>query len=575
MTIVESLNNDDHFLVSTRALNDNQHYTPIANINGSMEKKHPALVQRHQQQRAPRFGREETAQKSIFHYRRCNNNKFGERYLNFLLINILLFVTCYWTTAILDRFATRPIQTLTTMTTSSTVTQPTALFVGAWMASTSSSRPIFHIATTTKFTTAGTIRWPFFAAKKSNTNQIHMKNEKAVDLPTGTNDDFPVRNATFPKKVSVVRPAFGQVKHRPKPQSWMNKTLSSTSTPTSAPTNTKVAVQTLLPRQQQYFRPAARGTKMNSDGSITSLHTSRIQNAGRVGTKRYINPCKVYFGNLSYQITDKSTLQNYVVQQLGLPKHVLLKECNIVTDWKTNQSKGYGFVIFTEPIYATIAITKLHGTSWYNRTITVNQGVHKQNVEELQAIYQNAYRKQQLRQEEEEQNSRTPQTKSVDEIVYMDAKEAALLKHLDPDLLEGIQIIATPMHTDENENKTKKKKHETKVKQSKITMDDDDDDNDDNDNDIDYDDDDDDDDDIAYDYNDDTIYVDDIDVEIEENYEDDENDDDMMFDDDDHYIDDNDNDNKLLTSDMNDKDEKVATSKNRQQRRDGGSHCQV
>ena len=400
----------------------------------------------------------------------------------------------------------------------------------------------------------------------SNDNDINFQNKNNNQVASSSSSSMIQNTTIVPKKSPIGRPAFGQVRHRPK---FVSSQMNAPPSTIVTNTNTKPTITTTRPPQQQIMFPPGREKKMNSDGSITSLHTSRIQNAGRVGTKRYINPCKVYFGNLSYQIKDKSILQNFVVEQMGLPVHIILKECNIVTDWKTQQSKGYGFVIFTEPIYATIAITKLHGTNWYNRTITVNQGVHKQNMEELQTIYQNAYRKQQIRLEEEQNSNGNKLDESEDEIVYMDAKEAALLKHLDPDLLVGVQIIPTATNAGANDKSSKATKSEKKQnsvtngKQSKIIITNDDvsietiDVHDDN-YDIEYDNDDNDN--IEYDYDDDEIYVDDISAEIDENYDDDE--------DYDYDYEMDDNDDELSTSNNDTNDETSSTSKNRQQRRD-------
>jgi RNA recognition motif-containing protein len=179
--------------------------------------------------------------------------------------------------------------------------------------------------------------------------------------------------------------------------------------------------------------------------NLASFHQERVQNAGRVGTKRYRNPSLVFMGNLSLQITNATILQNWIVQQMGLPSSILLSDCKIITEWKTGRSKGYGFVVFTEPIYASVAITKLHGQIWYDRSITVHPGVRKQVVAELHAIHTRAAIKQQERQLELYDNnnndSNSDSSNSSNEIVYMDAQEAAMIKRLDPDLLEGVTIV--------------------------------------------------------------------------------------------------------------------------------------
>jgi RNA recognition motif-containing protein len=164
-----------------------------------------------------------------------------------------------------------------------------------------------------------------------------------------------------------------------------------------------------------------------------SLHTERLQNAGRVGTKRFVNPCKVFIGNISFQVQSAEELRKWVTQQIGLPDHILLKDCQLITEWKTGKSKGYGFVLFTEPIYATMAITKLNGMCWYDRPLSVLQGIQQKTLQELSLRRERASR---------ERNSTSSIQEKEPPVIYMDAQEAAMLKQLDPDLLVGVQIMS-------------------------------------------------------------------------------------------------------------------------------------
>jgi RNA recognition motif. (a.k.a. RRM, RBD, or RNP domain) len=165
-----------------------------------------------------------------------------------------------------------------------------------------------------------------------------------------------------------------------------------------------------------------------------SLHTERLQNAGRVGTKRFVNPCKVFIGNISFQVQSAQELRNWVIQQMGLPEHILLKDCQLVTEWKTGNSKGYGFLLFTEPIYATMAITKLNGMRWLDRPLSVLQGIQQKTLQELSLRLERA---------SGENNTTQSTQKEKPSVVYMDAQEAAMLRKLDPDLLNGVQIVPT------------------------------------------------------------------------------------------------------------------------------------
>jgi RNA recognition motif. (a.k.a. RRM, RBD, or RNP domain) len=164
-----------------------------------------------------------------------------------------------------------------------------------------------------------------------------------------------------------------------------------------------------------------------------SLHTERLQNAGRVGTKRFVNPCKVFIGNISFQVQSTKELRAWVIEQMGLPEHVLLKDCQMVAEWKTGKSKGYGFVLFTEPIYATMAITKLNGMLWHDRPLSVLQGIQQKTLQELSLRRERASR---------ERNTAPSVQKDEPSVIYMDAQEAAMLRKLDPDLLDGVQIVS-------------------------------------------------------------------------------------------------------------------------------------
>ena len=113
---------------------------------------------------------------------------------------------------------------------------------------------------------------------------------------------------------------------------------------------------------QPAFRQPAHQTserieRYGADSQIASMHERRIRTAGRVGTKRFVNPCKVFVGNMPFDI-DAETLQTWLSDQMGQPPAVLLTECKVIRDWKTGKSKGFGFAVFTEPIYATVCIDK-------------------------------------------------------------------------------------------------------------------------------------------------------------------------------------------------------------------------
>jgi len=175
--------------------------------------------------------------------------------------------------------------------------------------------------------------------------------------------------------------------------------------------------------------------------SVGDVHAERIRTAGRVGTKRYVNPSKVFIGNLPYNATE-DVLRQWVCSQMGLPAPVLLHELKIVKDWKTGRSKGYGFVVFTQPIHATVCLDTCQGKSLYGRILTVGQGKKKQDA---QQIFVKEERSEPADADERaieagmriaEDPNDDDDEDDDDEKWILDPEEAAILRRLDPDLVD-------------------------------------------------------------------------------------------------------------------------------------------
>jgi cold-inducible RNA-binding protein len=75
---------------------------------------------------------------------------------------------------------------------------------------------------------------------------------------------------------------------------------------------------------------------------------------------------KLYVGNLPFSTTDDSLRELF--SQSGS-----VNSASIITDRDTGRSKGFGFVEMGSDAEAADAITKLNGTSFEGRTITVNE----------------------------------------------------------------------------------------------------------------------------------------------------------------------------------------------------------
>jgi RNA recognition motif-containing protein len=169
------------------------------------------------------------------------------------------------------------------------------------------------------------------------------------------------------------------------------------------------------------------GRRIAGDSKIGVEHERRLKTAGRVGTKRYVNPCKVFFGNLAFNVT-KESLQTWICQEMALPPAILLNEVKVVKDWKTNESKGYGFCVFTEPHHATIAIDKCNGKPLQGRALRVDQGQKKKTTE----VYVKKKKEKPVDADEEAILAGI----EIAEEEQMDPVEMAVYRKLDPDLLD-------------------------------------------------------------------------------------------------------------------------------------------
>lgn len=132
---------------------------------------------------------------------------------------------------------------------------------------------------------------------------------------------------------------------------------------------------TTLSAEQQRFAQAKTNKTYRGDAKLVEKYTERIKTAGRKGTKRFIDPCKVFVGNLPYTV-DADQLAQFVLDTMGQFRMVL-HSSKIISDWKTGKSKGYGFVVFTDPIYASVAMEVVNGKLLDGRPVTVDQGKKK------------------------------------------------------------------------------------------------------------------------------------------------------------------------------------------------------
>jgi RNA recognition motif-containing protein len=116
------------------------------------------------------------------------------------------------------------------------------------------------------------------------------------------------------------------------------------------------------------------------DGLLAERNAERIRTAGRKGTKRFVDPTKVFIGNLPFDAKE-ADLKEFFKTNLGTTFN--LKSAKVIYDWKTNKSKGYGFALFTDPMFATSAMEVCNGRQLLGRPLKLSQGQKKQDLNAL------------------------------------------------------------------------------------------------------------------------------------------------------------------------------------------------
>ncbi len=115
-------------------------------------------------------------------------------------------------------------------------------------------------------------------------------------------------------------------------------------------------------------------SKHSKSNSIHTKNQARKRVAGKPGSKHFMDPNKVFIGNLPYKATEKD-VKTFLTQCLGNLHNV--ESVKIISDWKTGISKGYGFIQFMDPIYATSAMEIIKGKKLMGRVIRLDQGKKK------------------------------------------------------------------------------------------------------------------------------------------------------------------------------------------------------
>ena len=137
------------------------------------------------------------------------------------------------------------------------------------------------------------------------------------------------------------------------------------------------------------------GSKRGRDSRsshLIELNNQRLQTAGKPGSKKFMDPNKVFIGNLPYDATE-ADVSALFADHYNMPLEAVgdkLESIKIIRDWRSGKSKGYGFLQFYEPMAATSAMESINkgtGKGWRikGRRIRLDQGQRTPNADDERA----------------------------------------------------------------------------------------------------------------------------------------------------------------------------------------------
>lgn len=149
-------------------------------------------------------------------------------------------------------------------------------------------------------------------------------------------------------------------------------------------------------------RPTTRSYKTSDGSSLLDFHNERIKTSGRRGQKTFVDPCKLFIGNLPYDATEDDIRTLFANYWRTSPSQVSdrVESIKIIRDWKTGDSKGYGFLMFYNAIDATSCMNFMKGDGFRirGRKVNLSQG-KKKSVDEDMRLKKKEKRK--LKQEQQ------------------------------------------------------------------------------------------------------------------------------------------------------------------------------
>lgn len=230
-------------------------------------------------------------------------------------------------------------------------------------------------------------------------------------------------------------------------------------TANAQPKSRLFAQDSVLKQTKKHTSTSQQHSSFKSDSSVTSLHQQRIRTAGREGSITFIDPCRVFFGNLDLTVTSED-LCEFVARHHGLPSTFLIVDAEVITDWRTGVSKGYGFVRYTEPVYATNALDTCHGKLWNGRRLSVKPAVNSNKQKEVER-QREMYEQRKLKRELAKANGEdVKQVTRPNSMIPTDPRGLAFLRSLDPGLVDDVKVQSEEIDEDEGDSNVKKNRQQ-------------------------------------------------------------------------------------------------------------------
>jgi RNA recognition motif. (a.k.a. RRM, RBD, or RNP domain) len=179
--------------------------------------------------------------------------------------------------------------------------------------------------------------------------------------------------------------------------------------------------------------------KLSPHNDLLTRHKHRIATAGKIGTLRYADPTMIFIGNLNFTTTEDQLRQ---LMEPYMPTPWDIHHIQLVTDWKSGDNKGYAFVKFTEPVFATLCLQELNGKEFLGRLLSVKPAKAKSESPLRQQQRQEQLRQKALRRA---QNPPPPPPEPKQE-------DPQFLAYLDPDLAVGLEAVGSDVGFEDDEN---------------------------------------------------------------------------------------------------------------------------